>query len=217
MDHNKKAVEIFNKLAEAYEKKYMDVDMYTKSLDFFCMQITKDAAIVLDIACGPGNVAKYLLNKRPDFQLLGTDLSEKMVSLAKKNNPKASFQVLDGRKIDSLEKQFDGIVCSFLLPYLTMPETEKLLRSIASKLPINGILYLCTIEGEYEKSNLRKGSTGDEIFMHYYAEKILTQKLEELQFEILRIERLSHHMQDGSNTVDLILVAKLKSQDSIVS
>jgi hypothetical protein len=53
--------------------------------------------------------------------------------------------------------------------------------------------------------------------MHYYAEKILTQKLEELQFEILRIERLSHQMQDGSNTVDLILVAKLKSQDSIVS
>ncbi len=211
MPHNKKAVEIFNKLAEAYEKKYMDVDMYAKSLDFFCTQLNMDGAMVLDIACGPGNVAKYLLNKRPDFQLLGTDLSENMVALAKKNNPEASFQVLDGKKIDSLEKQFEGIVCSFLLPYLSMPETEKLLRSIANKLSSNGILYLGTIEGEYEKSAIRKGSTGDEIFMHYYSEKILTQKLEELQFEILGLERISYHLHDGSNTVDLIVVAKMKS------
>jgi ubiquinone/menaquinone biosynthesis C-methylase UbiE len=211
MPHNKKALEIFNKLAEAYEKKYMDVDLYAKSLDFLCTQLTKDGAMVLDIACGPGNVAKYLLNKRPDLQLLGTDLSENMVAIAKKNNPEASFQVLDGRKIDSLEKQFDGIVCSFLLPYLSMPEMEKLLKNMASKLPTNGILYLSTIEGENENSILRKAITGDEIFMHYYSEKILIQKLEELQFEILGLERLSYLLPDVSNTVDVILVAKMKS------
>jgi hypothetical protein len=41
MDKNKQAVEIFNKLAQGYQYKFMDVSLYHDSFDVFCSQIKK--------------------------------------------------------------------------------------------------------------------------------------------------------------------------------
>lgn len=60
--------------------------------------MTNDSAAIVEVACGPGNITKYLLNKRPGFKIGGIDLAPNMVELAKVNNPTASFQVMDSRK-----------------------------------------------------------------------------------------------------------------------
>ena len=73
MDKSKIAVAIFNKLAKMYQDKFMNVDLYSESFDLFCNAIQKENATILEIACGPGNITKYLLNKRPDFNILGID------------------------------------------------------------------------------------------------------------------------------------------------
>lgn len=208
MNHNQKAVEIFNKLAEAYAQKYQNVELYSSSLDFFCICLEKGKERILDLACGPGNLSRYLLNKRPDLQLTGTDLAENMISIARKNNPEADFKVMDGRQLHQLNGSFDGIVCSFLLPYLSINETEALLSSIKEKLSPQGILYLSAIEGDYASSRYKKGSTGDEIFMHYYDEKTLLEKLKVSGFEILKTEHILYPMADGSKEEDIILVAR---------
>ncbi|MFK8007357.1 MAG: hypothetical protein AB8H03_13345 [Saprospiraceae bacterium] len=36
MDQNKIAVDVFNKLAKTYQDKFMNVDLYKDSFDFFC-------------------------------------------------------------------------------------------------------------------------------------------------------------------------------------
>ena len=66
--------ELFNKYALSYSEKFMDVSQYADTLDVFCNGLPASAK-VLDIACGPGNIAKYLLNKHPDMQLTGIDLA----------------------------------------------------------------------------------------------------------------------------------------------
>ena len=64
------------------------------------------------------------------------------------------------------------------------------------------------MEDDYNKSGLRKGSGGDEIFMHYYEEYFLTGALLENNFTIIDVSRKEYPGQDGSKITDLIILAK---------
>src|SRR5688572_9150377 len=108
MEETKNTVAIFDKLADVYQEKFMDTGLYHDTFDLFCNHILRLNAEILEVACGPGNITKYLLQKRPDFKLLGTDLAPKMLQLAKVNNPGAQFDIMDCRDLASLKKQYDG-------------------------------------------------------------------------------------------------------------
>ncbi|MGZ3900557.1 MAG: class I SAM-dependent DNA methyltransferase [Bacteroidia bacterium] len=209
-DKNKNAVQIFNKLAKLYESKFMNVNLYGDTFDFFCDNIKKQNAEVLELACGPGNITKYLLNKRSDLKIFGTDLSPNMISLAKTNNPTTEFAIMDCREIGNLNKKYDAIMCGFCLPYLSKEETEKLVADSFSILNTGGLLYLSTMEDDYSKSDYKKGSTGEAIFMHYYPADFLKRVLKENNFRILKEERKNYLMQEVPTT-DLILIAERNS------
>lgn len=209
MDKNQNAVNIFNKLAEHYQQKFMDVNLYADTLDLFCELIPTKNASILEIACGPGNITNYLLNKREDYRVLGTDLAPNMIKLAKINNSAAQFQLLDCRNILNLNKIFDGIMCGFCLPYLCEEETMQLIEDTSKMLSSKGVFYLSTMEDEYDKSVLKKGSTGDEIFMHYYTENFLTKHLLLNNFNILNTTRKKTQASDGTEVIDLIIIAQI--------
>jgi 2-polyprenyl-3-methyl-5-hydroxy-6-metoxy-1,4-benzoquinol methylase len=208
MDKNKIAVDVFNKMANAYQDKFMNVNMYGDTFDFFCDTIKTENAEILELACGPGNITKYLLQKRPDFKILGTDLAPNMIELAKMNNPTAEFQLMDCRDIGGSEKKYDAIMCGFCLPYLSKEEAVKLIGDSSVLLKPKGLLYLSTMEDEYSKSDFKKGSGGDEIFMHYHEAGYLTDALKAKQFKILKLKRQDYPMQDGTKVIDLILIAE---------
>ena len=208
MNKTPTAAEVFNKLATHYQSKFMDVGLYADTLNLFCKSIAKKDADVLELACGPGNITKHLLSKRPDFKILGTDLAPNMIELAKANNPTASFEVMDCRDIDKLTKKYDGVMCGFCLPYLTKEEAIKLITDASILLNAKGVLYISTMEDDYSKSGLKKGSTGDEIFMNYHQAAYLTTALKENGFNIIKLKRQDYPMQYGTKTVDLILIAE---------
>jgi hypothetical protein len=52
MDKNKIAVALFDKLAQVYQEKYMDVALY-RTLDWFCENLQTPNARILELACGP--------------------------------------------------------------------------------------------------------------------------------------------------------------------
>jgi len=208
MDKNKTAVNVFNKHAKGYADKFMDVSLYSDSLDIFCSSIKKKNAEILELASGPGNITKHLLSKRSDLKILGTDLAPNMIELAKINNPNAYFQLMDAREILKLNKKFDAIMCGFCLPYLDKEETSNLIRDSFSILNPNGIIYLSTMEDEYSKSGIQIGSQGDEIYMHYYEAEFLTKTLEGNKFKIIDLQRINSVMGNGAKVVDLIMIAK---------
>ncbi len=208
MDKTQKAVEVFNKCANLYEERFMDFDLYNDTFDLFCEAIENQNAAVLELACGPGNITKYLLQQRPDFKILGTDLAPNMVELAQKNNPTATFQLLDCRDFLKLNRTFDGIMCGFGLPYLSKEEAIQLIKDAGNCLNKNGVLYLSTMEDDYGKSGLKKGSTGDEIYMHYHQEDYLAEALRQNGFKIIALQRKNFPEQNGTYTTDLILIAK---------
>lgn len=209
MDKTKIAVDIFNKLASAYQAKFMDVSLYHDTFDMFCSAIKKYDAELLELACGPGNITQYLLSKQPDFKILGTDLAPNMIELAKINNPSAQFQLLDSRKIKDLNKTYDAIMCGFILPYLSKEEAIQLIKDSALILNKNGVIYISTMEDDYSSSGLKKGSTGDEIYMHYHQADYLTEALMQSGFSMIDTQRKTYSAADNTPVVDLILIAKL--------
>ena len=208
MDKNKIAVSVFNKMAKPYQDKFMDVSLYHDSFDLFCASIKKENAEVLELACGPGNITKYLLSKRKDLKILGTDLATNMIDLAKQNNPKAEFQLMDCRNMALLKKRYDAIMCGFCFPYLSKEEVLKLIGDARRLLNPKGMIYISTIEGDYNKSGFKKGSGGDEIYMHYYEAEYLCKVLEECHFKILNLQCKKYKADDGTNITDLILIAE---------
>lgn len=208
MDRSKAAADVFNKHADLYQEKFMDVSLYHDSFDFFCNSIKKQNAEVLELACGPGNITNYLLSKRPDLKILGTDLAPNMIELAKQNNPTATFEVMDCRTIKNLNTKYDAIMCGFCLPYLSKEETLKLIYDCSQLLVPGGLLYISTMEDYYSKSGFKKGSQGDEIYMHYHEGGYLTKTLEENNFKTLNWRRQESPEADGSVTIDLIIISQ---------
>jgi trans-aconitate methyltransferase len=206
MDHTKIAVDIFNRLADGYQDKFMDVSLYHDSLNVYCKAITKEKAEILELACGPGNITKYLLEKRPDFKITGTDLAPNMIALAKINNPTADFQLMDCRAISSLPKKFDSLLCGFGLPYLSKKEAIQFIKDSSQQLNKNGVLYISTMEDDNSKSGFKTGSTGDQMFQNFHQEDYLIKALEENGLNIIHIER-KEYIHNNEKTIDLIIIA----------
>ncbi len=203
------AVSVFDKNAELYSQKYMDISIYYDSLDIFCDSIQIQNADVVDLACGPGNVTKYLLDKRPDFKMLATDLSPKMLEIAKEHNPLASFRLFNCKDIDQLEESYDGIMCSFAFPYLSKEEVIEFIRDAAKVLNKDGVLYISTMEDNNLNSAWESGSTGDQIFMNYHESEYIISNLKENNFEIIDMSRKTYPGKADKMIVDLIIIAKL--------
>lgn len=209
MDKSKLAVQLFDEWAKPYQEKYMHQTRYYDSLNEFCAWIRPMSARLLELACGPGNVTKYLLEQRPDLQILATDLAPNMLKLAKKNCPQAAFQLLDIRQVDQLAQSFDAIVCAFGLPYLNQEECIELIGKIAAKLNPFGVCYLSTMEGSYEDSTWRAPSSGGDqrIFIHYHELRYLEKALTDHGLKVQRVDRLEYQDEQGQPIKDLIMIA----------
>ncbi len=208
MDKYEITVNTFDKLAEKYQDKYMDFDFYEETYDTFCELVSLNNAEVFELACGPGNITKYLLNKRADFRIHGTDLAPNMVELAKKNNPNATFEVMDSRKISTVNKQFDAIMCGFCLPYLTKDDCVKLIKDCHDLLRKNGIIYISTMEDGDDRSGFQTSSAGDQVYIHYHQFEHLESALLENGFEVIKTYRKQFPVEDGTPTTDLFIYAQ---------
>lgn len=209
MDNTKIAIEIFDDCANEYQDKFMALDLYHDSFDLFCATIEQENANILKLGCGPGNITKYLLKKRQDFHILGTDLSEKMIQLAKKNNPSAEFQICDCRNIHQITKKYDGVMCGFCLPYLSKKEAIKLITDVSNLLKDKGAFYMSTMEDDYTKSGFKSSSSGEEkqMYIHYHQADYLTKALRENDFKIVSLQRQIYPEQKDTTAKDLIIIA----------
>ena len=208
MDPYKITFNTWNKVANSYQDKFMDLDLYDESYDLFCQQIAVKNPSVLELACGPGNITRYLLNKRPDFQILATDIAPNMIELAKRNVPQAKFKLMDVREMDQLAERFDAIIAGFCLPYLSAADVAYLIRSAKTLLYPGGTLYLSTIEGDYSKSAFQTGSTGDQAFVYYHSLADLTQQLHAHDFKDLQILHVAYPGKEEIPDNHLIVLSK---------
>lgn len=210
-DNYKTTFQTWNKLASIYQNRFMDVDLYDDTYDIFCQLIEKPNAKVFEVGCGPGNVTKYLLSKRPDFKIEATDIAPNMIELAKENNPRANFKIMDCREIDIIQDKFDAIMNGFCMPYLSKDGCAKFIKDAAYLLNNDGILYFSAIEDDYSKSNYETSSDGQHtMFVYYHQEDYLIQFLKENNFETIEIIRKHFTKTDKTTSTHIIFIARKK-------
>ena len=201
MNKYEETFETWNKMAPLYEEKFMDLDVFNDSYDSFVDSMSADQIKVLEIGCGPGNITRYLLRKRSDLKILGIDIAPNMIELARKNNPGARFEVMDGRKIGELEEKFDGVVGGFCLPYFSSEEAEKLIVDAASLLNENGVIYLSFVDGDPGESGFKSNDQGDRVFIYYHRMETLKKLLAENEFEELKTFNIQYLEMDTQRVI----------------
>jgi len=209
-NHDKETHETWNKVAQLYNDHFMELELYNDTYDLFCQSITKSNPDVLEIGCGPGNITKYISNNYPSFNMLATDYAESMIQLAKQNNPSLQFQVMDCRSIVELEKKFDGIICGFILPYLSADESAKLIENCCFLLKEEGKLYLSFVDGDYAQSGYVSGSTGDRTYFYYHPLAYLKKELEKNGFTLSNVIEKSYQKRDKTSEIHTILIVSKK-------
>lgn len=207
-DRNKLAAAVFNRRAINYQERFMDVSAYRAALDLFCDRLYPETgAAILDIACGPGNMSRYILDQKPGVRLLGLDLAPAMIELAKRNNPEARFLLMDAREISTLPGPYDGIIAGFICPYLSREETVQLIAAAAALLSAKGVLYLSTMEGAAVRSGWQESSYGDQVYLYYHEGELLLEALETAGLHLLQLFRQPYTGHDGREETDLIILA----------
>lgn len=201
------SVNVFNKRANDYMQKFMDVTAYKKSLDIFLQELALTAKL-LEHACGPGNITRYMLNQKPQLAITAIDLAPNMIELAKANNPEATCLVMDGRHANQLNQTYNGIMAGFYLPYLSKQECLMFIHDAAQQLHSGGVLYFSTMEDSYSKSGLQTTNNGEEFYIYYHEATYLKEALHQNGFTLLLEEHLALPVSNNTANVDLILVAK---------
>ena len=188
----------------------MGLKLYNDTYDLICNVVIKNKATILEIGCGSGNITKYLLSKRPDFNIFGIDIAPNMIELAKINNPKANFAVMDSRNISEIETKYDAIVCGFCLPYLSETDSQKLIFEANYLLNNSGFLYLSFVEGDPNKSGFQAGSTGNRSYFYYHNLDQLKAQLLQNSFEDLKIFKVEYKKSEKEQDIHTIITAKKK-------
>jgi ubiquinone/menaquinone biosynthesis C-methylase UbiE len=136
---------LYNKFAKYYDKIYSELE-YEKDSEVLKWLINKhkhtEGNRLLDVACGTGNHAQYLVDK---FSILGIDTSEEMLKIAREKVKDAEFK-LDNMQTFDLDEQFDAIICMFSsIGYNTSYEDlEATLRNFHRHLRPGGVMIFDT-------------------------------------------------------------------------
>ncbi|MBU2406903.1 MAG: class I SAM-dependent methyltransferase, partial [Nanoarchaeota archaeon] len=146
----KEAVKTYNKIAELYAKYN-----YEKLLQF---QLSKFISLlpgkkVLDVGCGMGRDVEYFMEEKLD--VIGIDLSKKMIDEAKTRVKKGKFKVMDFTKMSFKEKTFDGIWSMAAFFHIPRDHMVEVLKEMSRVLKKDGVIYIAVKEGEGEKEVIK--------------------------------------------------------------
>lgn len=95
---------------------------------------------MLDLGCGPGWETLQL--RRPGLTQYGFNVSEGLLSIARKNNPDATFVQGDMRHLPFPDAMFDGVFAKASLLHLPNSEVPEVLKEIHRVLKPRGLFHL---------------------------------------------------------------------------
>ncbi|MFC1696991.1 class I SAM-dependent methyltransferase [Nanoarchaeota archaeon] len=162
----------FNKTARAYDKATTNVSETYKEQRIILQRLIPDNGFILDAACGPGRDVKYYAQK--GYKVIGIDISEKLLNIAKKKTKKlknVDLYLMDMTNIDLPEDSIDGILCSAGLLCLSKSDADKAVKEFNRVLKPKGIIYSSIKMGDGEKVEFDKRFKVDKFTSYYSSEE----------------------------------------------
>ena len=118
----------------------------------FLQRLDADLApgsLVLDLGCGAGvPVDRWLIDQ--GHRVIGLDISDAMLDLARRNVPEAEYRQCDMAALADGEFSVDAVVSFFAMFHLDRQQHRQLLCRIRSYLPVGGLLLVTTGRSDWE-------------------------------------------------------------------
>ena len=129
---------------------------FTHPLDHerFISQVARDACI-LDYGCGQGRLCGELA-ARGFTRVLGVDTSAEMIRLAREENPRVEFAVIDGR-LPCADASVDAVLLFAVLTCIPAPDAQRaLIAGLRRVLRPDGLLVLSDYPLQTDDRNIER-------------------------------------------------------------
>jgi ubiquinone/menaquinone biosynthesis C-methylase UbiE len=169
----------YDKIAEEYQIDRPAFD-HSEELVKFAGLLPKNGK-VLDVGCGAGvPVAKFLVEA--GFEVVGVDFSEKMLKLARKNVPQATFVRKNMIKMDFADNSFDGLTAFYSIIHVPREKHSLLFKNFNRILRPDGIMLVCMGPDDWEST---EEYYGIRMFWSQYSPEKSLQLVNDAGFEVI--------------------------------
>jgi cyclopropane fatty-acyl-phospholipid synthase-like methyltransferase len=170
----------YNKIADNYLDK-RDVFKNRKYLDKL-IELLPTGSTILDIGCGAGTpIDSYLVSK--GFKIVGIDISERQIELAKKHVPKGNYERKDMSEISEKEYKVDAVISFYAIFHIPRETHPELFRKIRSFIPKNG--YTLVTMGHSDWVGTENDFFGGEMAWSHFDAKKNKDIIKEAGFDIV--------------------------------
>lgn len=172
-------VSTYNEIASQYEAEF------STPTDFFddFLDLLPSETHLLDLGCGPGVEIAHSIKR--GFMVEGVDLSEEMISLAKKKNPEVHISHANIINFVAAKKK-KACIASYSLIHLPKKVLPQAIENISRNLKKDGFLYVAVHEGRSEELVLDEPFNPKlKIFLNIFSKQELIDLLEKGGFKII--------------------------------
>lgn len=141
----KSLIDYYDDFAEMWAERWYSNESLLPYLKQFVELLPKNAR-VLDLCCGAGYESMRL--KKLGVNVVGADLSEKSIELAKQRNPQIDFYVKDMLKSYADLGMFDGLACIAGLVHLPEVKLEIAFKNMYEVLKDNSHIFIVVRNGD---------------------------------------------------------------------
>lgn len=141
----KTLIDYYDDFAEMWAERWYSNESLLPYLKQFVELLPKNAR-VLDLCCGAGYESMRF--KKLGVNVVGADLSEKSIELAKQRNPEIKFYVKDMLKSYADLGLFDGVACIAGLVHLPEDKLELAFKNMYEVLKDNAYLFIVVRNGD---------------------------------------------------------------------
>lgn len=159
--------------------------------------------MILDLGCGNGLPTDATLLQK-GHAVIGLDISETQIQLARKNCPRGEYLVRDIGTMKPQEFSVDGVIMLYALFHLPREQHAQILKVINTFIPL-GAPFLVTM-GDQDFEGFHDFH-GVQMWSSHYGPQKNTQLFQQAGFEVLRDE-IDH---SGQERHQVLLGKKVRS------
>ncbi len=179
----------FNLAAERYYKLFKN-EMKEKAydqvlLDKFAGSFESES-IICDVGCGPGHITRYLFDK--GLNVFGIDISEKCIEIARRENPKMRFQVMDMARLEIEDESIDGIISFYSIIHTPKRLIHILFQEFNRVLKKDGKILIVVKKGSTEGYVDELEGFKTRLYFTNFTEEELETYLQTSGFELISLE-----------------------------